>query len=207
MKAIVNLSTKKYWRGQDRLIQSMEGKTSCSDLLMFKSEQEVGSPAHKENNYGFKVKAIQKAISKGYSIVLWLDASMYVIKDLQSIFDLIEKDGYFFQDSGWLNNQWTNERTTEYFGTNEGKMLSSGVLGLNFNSPIASEFFQEWYKSMNDGMFNGSHDNHRHDQSCASIIAHKLNMKLQEGNSYFIYGNLDEETINKEALIIANGIC
>lgn len=204
-RCIVNVSTRKNWPGQTRLEDSLMGKTNAA-ILFWPSEECVGAQLHKENNYSFKPLAIHQAYLAGYRQILWLDASMLVIKDLKPIFDIIEQDGYFFQNSGWLNKTWTNDRALEYFGTNEGEMLSSGVLGLDLTNELAYKFFDMWMQSMRDGIFNGSWDEHRHDQTCASIIAHKLGMKLQEANTFFVYGKEGNKYILDKTLILADGI-
>lgn len=203
--AIINLSTEKYRKGQDRLSMSLVGNTTA-DIFMFKSEEEIGAPLHRDNSHGFKVTAFEHVRALGYTKVLWLDASMYVIKDLQPIFDQIEQDGYFWQDSGWPNSRWTNDRARGYFGTDEGTMMSTGVVGLDFDSPLACEFFDRWAKAMRDGIFHGDQRNFRSDQSCASLIAHLLKMKLTENNTFWQYGNINETAMNDNILIKAHGI-
>lgn len=205
-RCIVNVSTAKYRRGQNRLHDSLQGKTDAA-ILLFDSEEAVGASPHEEMNYSFKPMAIIKAYEAGYRQILWLDASMRAIKDLDPIFEIIERDGYFFQDSGWLNSQWMIPEAYEYFGTAQGSMLSSGVLGLDLDSEIGYKFFDQWTQAMRDGMFNGSWDDWRHDQSCASLIAYKLGMKLQHGNTFFVYGDENEPTISEQTIFLAHGIC
>lgn len=206
MRAIVNLSTEKYWPGQIRLAKSLRYKTDAT-LFLFRSEEEVGAPPHSENPYAFKVYAIEKALEAGYEQILWLDASMYVIKDLDPLFKLIEGIGYYMQDSGWFNNEWTNEKAKEYFGTDDGLMISTGCIGFNFQLPYAKAFFNDWKQSMLDGIFKGSWDNHRQDQTCASIIAHKKGFMIAENNSFFQYGKAEEPPMHENILLIADGIC
>ncbi len=204
-RCVVNVSTDRYRRGQNRLHDSLQGHTDAT-ILMFDSEESVGAEPHSVNNYSFKPMAMIKAYEKGFRQVLWLDASMLVIKDLEPIFALIEKDGYFFQDSGWPNSRWTHDAAREYFGTDEGPMLSSGVLGLDLDSEIGYKFFDLWTQAMRDGMFNGAWDVTRHDQTCASLIAYKLGMKLQTANTFFVYGTEGNEFILEETILLADGI-
>lgn len=205
-RAIVNVSTQKYRRGQNRLFDSLMGKTNAT-ILLYNSEEHVDAPPHAENNYAFKPMAMLKAYQQGYRQILWLDASMRAIKSLDPIFEIIERDGYFFQDSGWLNSRWTTPEAKEYFGTDEGAMLSSGVLGVDLDNEIGYKFFDLWTKAMRDGMFNGSWDDYRHDQSAASLIAFNLGLKLQEGNTFFVYGDENELTISDKTVLLADGIC
>lgn len=201
MKAVVNVSTQKYRNGQERLYNSL--KQYPVSLLFFHGEKEIGCLPHSQSMYGFKPYAMELARNAGATSVLWLDASMVAIKDISPIFDHIEKHGYFFQDSGWMNNQWTNDATFDYFDTDAGPMMSTGVLGLDFNNKLAIQFFEYWMQSCKDGIFNGSHTNHRHDQTCASIIAHKLRMGLTENNTYWNYGKYP---FHENIVILADGI-
>lgn len=205
-RAIVNLSTERYWPGQERLVKSLKGKTDAS-VLTFRDESEISAEPHKRNNYSFKPMAILKAYQIGYRQILWLDASMNIIKDLAPVFDIIDKEGYFFADSGWPNSRWTNDAAKEYFGTNEGEMLSSGFLGLDLDNETAYRFFDLWTQAMRDGIFNGDWSNHRHDQTCASIIAHKMGMKLQDANTFMVYGEEDNKFITDKTVALADGIC
>lgn len=203
--AIINVSTKKFWPGQKRLISTLQGKTTA-DLLMYQHEHEVGAPLHRNNSHGFKTAAMMKAKYAGYDLILWLDASMYVIKDLSPIFDQVERDGYFFQDSGWENERWTNESQRKYFGTNKGEMISSGVVGINVNHPEGMKFLELWHKAMLDGMFNGSLQDSRQDQTCASLIIYKMGLKITENNEIWSYGKADE-VYRDNILLVADGIC
>lgn len=203
MRAIINVSTERYWPGQQRLIET----AGEYKVLAWKHEHEVGAPPHRDNMYAFKPYAFQKAYEIGYRYLLWLDASMNVIKDLKPIFDIIERDGYFFQDSGWTNDRWTNQAAKEYFSTNEGLMLSSGILGLDMESIVGYAFWVHWLHAAEAGIFNGSHADHRHDQTCASLIAHKMGLKLQEANTFMVYGKITEPTISEKTVVLADGIC
>lgn len=203
-RAIVNVSNRKYWRGQDRLLQSLKGKTDA-EVLPFRFESQVGAKKHSESMYGFKPLAIEKAYNLGYRQLLWLDASMYVLRDLEPIFKQIEQDGYFWQDSGWRNDRFTTPSQKEYFGTDEGTMISSGVVGLDLTHPDASDFLYLWLGAMKDGMFNGSHEVTRHDQTCASLIIENMGLKITENNTHWTYGNPENE-YPENILILAHGI-
>lgn len=205
-KAIVNLSTKKFWKGQVRLRQRLTGLTDA-DTFFFMKESEVGSPLQTENNYAFKVYAIDKIREKGYTQILWVDASMLPIKNIDSVFEIIEQDGYFFQNGGWKNKDWTNEHAKVYFGTDDGDMMAACCFGLDFENENTVEFWNNVKQAMNDGIFNGSWEDHRHDQTVMSILAYKMDMPLHEPNSIFEYAK-DGDTPSKESIVLyADGIC
>jgi len=198
-KVIVNLvnQNQPYVHAQKRLIGSFwnfhipEEETKIMPLI---GEESVGSPYHQNNPYAFKLYAIEHARKMGYEKVLWLDASVIFVKHSKPLFDWIESKGFFFEEAGHLVGTWCNDRTLEYFGisrdeANQMPMFSAGFTGLDFANPIAVEFFDKWKQSMLDGQFLGEWSNHRHDMTCASIIANKMGLlkDYSSGGNYFAY--------------------
>lgn len=204
-RVVVNLSTGKYIPEQARLVQSVLDVGGVN-ILAYKSEAEIGAPSHHESPYAFKLYAMREAVNMGYRYILWLDASMLCIAPLDPVFDIIEQDGYFFQDSGWGNARWTPQYALEYFGTNEGVMFSSGFLGLDMESEVGQEFFAKLVQAERDGMFRGSWEDYRHDQSAGSLIAYKMGLKLQPPNTWFVYGKLGQAPIVENTVCLADGI-
>lgn len=185
---IVNLATKKYWGGQDRLKSSISGY----DIITFSHEAEINAPLHTVNPYAFKIYAIEHAISKKYNKVLWLDASVYAVKDPKPVFDWISKRGYFMEEAGHYVGQWCNDQTLNYFGITREEamkmpMFSAGFVGFDFRQEIAREFFARWKNAMLNGMFKGDWSNHRHDMSAGSIIANQMGLTYSKGGTYFSY--------------------
>ena len=190
----------KYINGQKRLADSFwlhHPIESCVDGIMFssfQSESQLGSPSHKENPYAFKIYALEKMKDLGYDQVLWLDSSIVFVKHSKPIFDWIEDKGFFFEEAGHWAGSWCNERTLEYFGINREEamkmpMFSAGFTGLDFSKSKSVEFFQRWKQSMLDGQFLGDWSNHRHDMTCASIIANQMDMvkNYSSGGNFFAY--------------------
>ena len=204
---VVSLGTSDFTRARTRLAESMRNSTNWSgDFHLFTDESQVGSPMHQDNPYAFKIYAIEEMKKRGYNQVLWIDCSVWAIKSIVPVFDLISADGYVCQEAGHVVGRWTNDRTLDYFGILRDEAMeiqmygNAGFLGLDFNTDIANEFFNRWKKSMQDGMFCGNWtnigntesqdtrcDGHRHDMSCGSIIRHQLGMKLQSGMDYLQY--------------------
>ena len=181
---IVNFSTRVYKPGQDRLSKSLNGHKQ----LMLDSYQLIGSPTHQESPYEFKLHAIEKAFEID-PIVLYCDASMYAVGDLKKIETIITEDGFFGQEAGHYVDDWCNNHTRKYFNLTEKgfTMFSAGLLGLNKNNETAMQFFNEWKASANAGCFKGDWSNHRHDMTCASIIAQRMGLKYQRGGSHMAY--------------------
>jgi hypothetical protein len=222
-KAIVNLSTLRYAKAQYRLSESLKGKTDA-DVLLYQSERLVGSPSHQENPYAFKIYAIEEALKKGYTKILWLDSSCYAVKDIQPVFDIIDKEGYFMEWSGHEAGKWTNDRTLEHFEITreeafEIPMFSAGFTGLDFTNDKAIWFFRKWKQAMLDGMFNGEWTNknktesqdprvegHRHDLCVGSIIAHQLGMKFHSGENLFQYASPIDTPESESIVFYLQGI-
>jgi hypothetical protein len=222
---VISLGTSSYDRGRNRLIDSLK-KHHDGDFYVYDSESDVNSPLHHDNPYAFKIYTFEKALQLGYKKILWIDCSVYAIKDMKPIFDLIESDGYVCQDAGHFLGHWTNDKTLDYFGLSRDEALkvtmygNAGFLGLDFENTTAVEFYSQWKKSMEDGMFIGSWNNnektesqddrcygHRHDMSCGSAIRHKLGMKLQKGDELLQYIYDGNTTPNNETIILlAKGI-
>ena len=182
---VVNFSTGHYLRGQQRLKDSLQGV----EFMGLTSYGEVRTPSHENSPYHFKIGAIKRALEKD-PIVLWADSSLYRVGDLSKIQTIIETDGYFMEEAGHYVKDWCDEPTLNYFGIDRSTpftMFSAGLLGLNFNTDIAKQFFERWEKSAVDGHFRGSWKTHRHDMTCGSIIASQLGMKYQTGGTHLAY--------------------
>jgi hypothetical protein len=216
-RAIVSFANENgnYIKAQQRLRDSLNGKTDA-DLLMFVGENSINAPLHSKIPYAFKIYSILRAYEMGYTSILYLDTSAYAIADVNPIFEIIERDGYFMEEAGHYCGTWTNDKTLNYFDITRDQamnmtMYSAGFTGLDFKCLDAREFFDRWVDSMH--YFKGQWNNlaeteskdkrcqgHRHDMSCASIIANQLGMKYQSGGSYFQYAAPDDIK-NKESVI------
>lgn len=187
---IVNFATGVYRKGQKRLSESLNGHKQ----LMLSDYTSLGSPPHTESPYQFKTHAIETAWNHD-PIVLWVDASMWLVGDISVIENIIKQDGYFMSEAGHWVGSWCNQYTRDYFQLTpeESKvpggfcMFSAGLLGLDRNNPLAFDFFTQWKQSALAGCFRGSHTDHRHDMTCASIIASRLKMKYQRGGQHMSY--------------------
>lgn len=191
-RCVVNLATGRFWAGQARLKTKMQ----CHDipLITFQHEWDVNAPTHSENPYAFKIYAIEKARDMGYDQVLWVDASVYPVKDISPVFDWLTEKGIFLEEAGHYLGQWSHDEALSYFGIERSiamtmPMLSAGFIGFDFRNPISREFFAEWKESMLNGMFKGLWENHRHDLTCASAIANLRGLvpSYSHGGQFFAY--------------------
>jgi hypothetical protein len=157
---IVNFATGHYLRGQQRLHNSLLRKYNFLGLNDYK---EIGSPTHGESPYQFKIHAIERAFEFD-DIVLWADASIWVVGDLSIVENIIKQDGFFGEESGHYCYDWANEHCRNYHNLKQDEgliMYSAGLTGINKNNPVAMDFFNQWKASALAGCFKGEHKNHR----------------------------------------------
>jgi hypothetical protein len=202
---VVNFSTRAYSKGQDRLRDSLRGHRS----LMI-HEYKRGWRTHQDSPYEFKINAIEEGFKKD-DIVLWADSSMYRVGDLSKIEKIIQDKGYFMEESGHLVKDWCNDFTRDYFGlqANEDhfKMFTAGLLGLNKNNAQSVEFFARWKASAKAGCFKGDWTNHRHDMTCASIIAQRMGLEYQPVLSHIAFIGAEYPEAAKDVVFNCQGIC
>lgn len=203
---VVNYSSEAYRKPERRLADSL--RQAGVRYLAFAALPD-GSPTHQQSPYEFKIHAIRKAMEID-PIVLWADASMYLVGDIKRIEDLIETDGYYMEEAGHYAGDWCNQHARQYFQLqayeNKIPMFSAGLLGLNRDSVIAAEFLKQWEAAAKAGCFRGDWKDHRHDMTCGSIIAHRLGMKLQRGGSHMAYIGPGYSTPEPEVVFHCQGM-
>ncbi len=227
-RAVVSVATHPYYRkGQARLLQAMSREpvhAPNTDVLAWACTPD-GCPLHQVVPFAFKPHALKAAERKGFTSLLWCDASVLPIRSLAPVWEKIERDGYLIMDSGWDNYTWTADAAYSDlfgwlpFGDHEGardvnKTIShviAGVIGLDLRHKIACQFLDAYYRLSTTKAFCGPRINgpliegstayrqapcgpadvrgHRHDQSAASVIAWRLDMKLVKPPEYFCYAN------------------
>jgi hypothetical protein len=187
--------------GQKRLIRSLIEHGWNWDIMTWKDWP--NSHFDKSCNYNVKAAAFQEAIENDYTHILWLDSSVWAIKDPNPIMDIINEDGYYFWANGYNCAQECSDKCLEYFGVTRDEaekmpVASTSMFGVNISNPIGKEFIERWIQSALDGVFHGSrfHDNqsqdsrflwHRQDQSAASIILNQLGCKIHDPGQYSSY--------------------
>ena len=197
-----------YPKGIHRLGKSLNYHGWPGDTILH-TEYPEGCPPHNEVPYALKVYAFQEAFDKGYTSAMWLDSSVWCIKYPDEHINSLAGDGYYLVDCEFMCDEWTNDNCLNHFGltreqAREIPMISGGILGLNMDFEIAREFFAQYKGAMEAGAFKGMwkddekvegsgdrYKGHRHDQSCASIIAHRLGMKIHPFDTYDVYYRTD----------------
>lgn len=66
-----------------------------------------GSPSHQAVPYAFKAYALKQLADEGFEMLLWCDASVIPIRPLTTLWEQVERDGYWISRNGWDNSDWT----------------------------------------------------------------------------------------------------
>jgi hypothetical protein len=200
-RCIVNVATgQHYTKGQRRL------REAVNDQVMFWTDSlPPGSPTHEAAPYAFKAFGLQAAANAGYDLLLWVDCCIVPIRSLGPLWDLIETQGYWFSRNGFSNHEWTCKEAYPLLGITEeeNKLIEhvvAGAFGLNLRSETGTAFLAEYLRLAQTDAFKGPWTGgigvqHRHDQSCASVIAHRLGMHLTNPPAWFSYPPGDEGTV------------
>jgi hypothetical protein len=205
-RCILNAALGSYYTGQARLVKSLQDVGYTGDKIFWRDQYPPGSPTHQQVPYAFKIYALLEARRQGYEVVLWLDASIWAIKNIEPVFRHIEERGHLFEVAG----QWLGWYVTDAFLAKNGlsrdaamtiPMFTAGFTGLDLRQPKAIEFLEKWRGMSQDGVsFLGPWNNHdcacsqdprckghRHDMSAASLLAHRMGMELQPCPTFLVY--------------------
>lgn len=194
-----------YGQGVERLKLSLHGKFD-GEMTSFKTHYPEGCPNHREVPYGFKPFMFDQARKEGHKYVLWLDASMYAIANINPIFHHIKNHGWYMENCGQFIGVWTKDKVLEDFKVSRDEMINeplfiAGCFGLNFENEKANQFLDRWLAKSQDGYsFQGAWTNerqqvsqdsrchgHRHDMSVGSLITRELGMDYLPLNTYMSY--------------------
>ena len=114
-RAVVNVASDSWVRGQNRLHKRLH--EMGENLVLWTNQLPPGSPPHRlhgafagtqEKNipYAFKAYALVEA-AKQYDTLLWADACILPVQPLESLWERIERDGYWISRQGYNNYEWT----------------------------------------------------------------------------------------------------
>ncbi|MDV6032224.1 MAG: hypothetical protein F9B45_19485 [Phycisphaera sp. RhM] len=160
------------------------------------------SPKHHEVPWGFKPFAMRDAAERGYRYLLWVDSSTRFKQSPEKLFEIVAKrQALFFNEFDGFNpvGEFSSDRALEIMEIDrqvsfEIPIIWASVLGIDCHSTCAKQFLDSWAElAVPGGAFCGpkwsgvrgwpataSTDprvkGHRHDQSVASILRHKLNL-------------------------------
>lgn len=196
-RAVVSFANQRgrYIQNLARLSESLRNNFTTGEFIGFINEDSFGAPKHEEDPYSFKINCFEAALASGYTSVLYLDSSVFAVKNIDTLFDKIEEDGFLAQMAGYNCAEWSNDFVLKYHGISRDEaekmpmIGNAGMLALDFTQEKPTEFFELWRDSQEAGCFKGAWNNidgsessdprckgSRHDMSNSSILANKLGL-------------------------------
>lgn len=183
-------------KGQRRLVEECLNQGYQGDFLLFNDKNPLSCLPHPQVPYAFKPHAIKAAADKGYQYLLWCDSSVFPVRPLDEVWQILKEEGYLFLMCGWKAGQWCSDAALETLRITrdeamEMDQLLGGCQALNMSNVLSRAYLSRWYDVSRDGItFIGAWTNekhqvssdprvlgHRHDQVAASIIAWQLGMR------------------------------
>lgn len=193
--AFVTYVDEKYAGQETGLVNSVRSRGY--DIIVFTSCAEIGSPSHKDSPYAFKYYSILEAHRRGYQIVIWCDSCLTLQRTIFPWIESIKEVGVYLQhDVSWSCGMWANDTALSYFGISRDKAMTipsvyACTMAFDFRHSRTSQFLARWKNAMDAGCFQGRWTNkdctesqdprcrgHRHDQTCAELVAHELEIPL-----------------------------
>jgi hypothetical protein len=220
--AIVNYADNEmYINSQKKLRESINKFNPNIDFFGINNLNDINVSPEFKKNYGFKIYCIEYVKNLGYDIIIWCDSSYRLSKPIEQFILEIKNIGIYLQKDGWCVGEWANDKSLKAFNFTRDEMMDKSniyacIIGFDFTQDITNTFFNLWKKAYENNLFEGTHTNknnensldprckgHRHDQTCAELIAYTLNIKLSpsvignpENINYFISWQYDN-TIRK----------
>jgi hypothetical protein len=154
-RMVVNVATHPYLQGQFHLCQEMQ--RFGERPMIWNNCLPEGCPPHSEVPYAFKAYALREAKEIHYTTLLWSDASVIPIRPLAPLWDLIERQGYWFARNGWMNSEWTADSAYPELFPNipieEARKVNAKIphvvataLGLDLRHTVGNVFFHEYLR-------------------------------------------------------------
>jgi len=205
---VVNVATGRYVQGQNRLRHLLVDGPDPTQFLSWNDPAAIGAPSHQDVPYAFKAYALKEAARLGHTALLWADACIVPHAQLSRIWDYATEHGAWFSRNGWTNSEWTAKAALEPLGVTEEENariphVVATAFALDLNHPTGRAFLDEYFRLASEtrafcGPWTGGVGvQHRHDQSCASVIAWRLGIPLTDPPDYFAYkgGEMDKTVL------------
>lgn len=145
-------------------------------MMTWRNEQVPGKP-HRESLYGFKVHAVQKALDKGYSKIIFLDPACIIQHSVDYWFSL-NLPVTAVKDDNKLNKM-ISQKALNYYGNPDitgWRLVGGSLYVFDFNHRETHSIFDQWYKAEQDGIFGSQAElsseqinGHRMDESCMAM--------------------------------------
>jgi len=189
MRCIINVALGGRYPKEQEVLRRSLAKHFDGDFLAW--TEFPNENYDKSNPYNVKAAAFEEAIRRGYKQILWLDSPVVALKNIDPIFDSIQKNGYLtMKNNAYKCDETCNDFSLAYFKVTRDQAATfqehgSGVIGIDMENPKGKQLIEAFIRGCKDGVANGSryHDGqsadprfkfHRQDQTVLSLAANTL---------------------------------
>lgn len=210
-----------YPKGSERLERSFQYHGWEHDYLIWRNEAPNGL-FNPNFPYQIKASAIYEAVHRGYTHILWMDCSLWVVKNPNLLMEEINTNGGLFIRSGYNLAQTSADSDLEWAKTSRDEAermheLWSCVFGFNLETEQGKNFYYHFMDGYEHGVFDTPRDHGgrsndprflhaRQDQIAASFAYHKSGYNiLQDPNKLLCNYNVgDREQL--DTIILMRGL-
>lgn len=182
-----------YLKGQKRLHNSLVSQGYNGTVGMFDSWPISGYD--RKNRYNIKAACIEYILRQNqHRYIVWMDASVVAVSNVDPLFDEIERKGYYLGSSGYKASHTCTDAQLKAAGIDRTQAedipdTATGCFGIDMQGP-KRQFLLDWVDWAKAGLFSGDRLHNkadsedpryyfgRQDQSAATLLAHIHNMPL-----------------------------
>ena len=183
---------KNYPRGLKRLVNHLKNSDFKGHILWKLGgwpDLDGGSLKLAHVPYAFKVSMFREAQKKGYKKVLWLDTAFLPVGSINSLFDIIEQQGYFAVQNSHTIGPWMNGLASSAFALSLDEVQDiisccGGAIGVDFRTFTGQRIIDSWYQAAENRIAFFSP---RSDQNALSILLHTQGLHNLEPHSHIAH--------------------
>lgn len=135
-------------------------------MKVWHREWPPGSMTHRQCHYAFKVHAVWETYQRGYTSILWFDASCWATRPLGPLWERLERDGHVLvEDANKLGN-WSSDASLAMFNVTRDEAMKIPLMcgtcwGVDLTNPRSLTFLERLRALAVPENFIGTH-NSRH---------------------------------------------
>lgn len=211
----INVSFKpKYIEVQQRLKESILKIYPEAKLFFWSDELPPNAKPMADSLYGFKVHAIQYAIDKGYTKIVWMDSCNLLNGEIDNLLNIAKEKGVIAAKDSNKLYKYCSDSFKGYTGEidKEWNLIGGSLYVFDFENQVAKNIFEEWKQLESRGYFGSQkmimaekNDGvekcgHRMDETCMAWLIYKNGVTPFE-HDVISYNQGESSTIIKKHFI------
>lgn len=206
----VAFGDKRYIEQQARLKHSILQIYPDAPLFFWTNEMPPGARSMSDSLYGFKPWAVQAALKKGYSKIMFFDPAIILMKPIDFYEKAVHEYGVCCaQDDNKLTGFCGDKALKNYFLTRDDikdwHLVGGSFYYFDFRIALCRKIFLNWLTSERDGFFgsqqeqaSGQLQGHRNDEAMMAIALYRNGSKPMSDDVRYNCENKEVEIIAKK---------